>query len=62
MFSSIWSQHVTQTSKFPGADVKSGNIFCSQCDNFIYDAVLDSVFLNTVISAEEKQTRFQGTL
>lgn len=45
-----------------GVDVKSGSIFCSECDDFIYDAAVDNLNLLTVVSAEEKQTRFQGEL
>lgn len=43
-----------------GVDVKSGSIFCRECDDFIYDATMDSIYLSTVVSAEEKQTKFQG--
>jgi ubiquitin carboxyl-terminal hydrolase 22/27/51 len=43
-----------------GVDVKSGSIFCRECDDFVYDAAIDSIYLSTVVSAEEKQTKFQG--
>jgi len=43
-----------------GADVKTGAVFCRQCDNFIYDAKLDEIYLSTVVATEEKLTRFQG--
>ncbi|TFK34607.1 cysteine proteinase [Crucibulum laeve] len=41
------------------ADVKTGSVFCSECDDFIYDAKLDEIYLSAVILAEEKQTKFQ---
>lgn len=47
---------------FPGADVKSGSIFCFECRDFIYDAKVDELFLASVVSAEEQETRFQGSL
>lgn len=40
-------------------DVKSGSIFCTECDDFIYDAAMDGIYLSTVVSAEEKHTKFQ---
>jgi ubiquitin carboxyl-terminal hydrolase 22/27/51 len=43
-----------------GVDVKSGSIFCAECNDFIYDAEMDNICLSTVVSAEEKQTKFQG--
>ncbi|KZP22628.1 cysteine proteinase [Athelia psychrophila] len=40
-------------------DVKTGTIFCADCDDFIYDPAMESIHLSTVVSAEEKQTKFQ---
>lgn len=44
-----------------GADAKSGSIFCCDCDDFIYNVTVDAIYLSTVVSAEEKQSRFQGS-
>uniref|UniRef100_A0A0W0F2P4 Ubiquitin carboxyl-terminal hydrolase n=1 Tax=Moniliophthora roreri TaxID=221103 RepID=A0A0W0F2P4_MONRR len=44
---------------FPGVDAKSGAIFCSLCDDISYQATLDRMYLASVVSMEEKQTRFQ---
>ncbi|KAJ7692121.1 hypothetical protein B0H17DRAFT_1061969 [Mycena rosella] len=41
------------------ADVKSGSIFCFECRDFIYDAKVDELYLASVVSAEEQETRFQ---
>ncbi|KAF6756816.1 hypothetical protein DFP72DRAFT_963469, partial [Ephemerocybe angulata] len=41
------------------ADVKSGRVYCSLCDDFIYDPRMEDVYTRTIVSAEEKETRFQ---
>ncbi|KAJ6615868.1 hypothetical protein B0H10DRAFT_2039331 [Mycena sp. CBHHK59/15] len=41
------------------ADVKSGSIFCFECQDFIYDAKVDEMYLATLVTAEEEQTKFQ---
>jgi len=43
-----------------GADAKSGHVFCSECDDFIFDDILDELYLHTVVSVEERNTKFQG--
>jgi len=45
----------------PGADAKSGFVFCSECDDFIFDDTIDELYLSTVVSVEERNTKFQGT-
>jgi hypothetical protein len=45
-----------------GADIKTGAVFCRQCNDFIYDAKLDEIYVSTVVAAEEKLTKFQGEL
>jgi hypothetical protein len=45
---------------YPGVDTRSGTVFCADCDDFIYDATIDAVYLSTVILIEEQMTRFQG--
>jgi ubiquitin carboxyl-terminal hydrolase 22/27/51 len=42
-----------------GADIKTGAVFCRQCDNFIYDSKLDEIYMSIVVAAEEKLTKFQ---
>jgi len=43
-------------------DSKTGYLFCSLCDDFIYDGKVDEIHLAAVVSAEEKQTKFQSAL
>jgi hypothetical protein len=43
-----------------GADARTGYVYCSECDNFIYESALNNVFVSTALNAEEKHTRFQG--
>lgn len=46
---------------YSGADAKSGFIFCSECDDFIFDDTIDELYLTAVVSVEERNTKFQGT-
>ncbi|KAL0568143.1 hypothetical protein V5O48_013850 [Marasmius crinis-equi] len=39
-------------------DAKSGAIFCSQCGDMSYNATVDKMYLASVLSVEEKQTKF----
>lgn len=41
--------------RWTGVDVKSGSVYCSECNNFIYYSKLDALYLATVVAAEEKQ-------
>ena len=41
--------------RWTGVDVKSGSVYCSECNNFIYHSKLDALYLATVVAAEEKQ-------
>lgn len=43
-----------------GVDVKLGSVFCSECDDFVYDRTFDKIFHATVLDVEEKTTKFQG--
>lgn len=43
-----------------GVDVKLGSVFCSECDDFVYDGTFDGIFHATVLDVEEKTTKFQG--
>ncbi|KAL0945494.1 hypothetical protein HGRIS_000980 [Hohenbuehelia grisea] len=53
------SQHQADEGHLFSADVKTGSVFCTECDNFIIDSRVDQVYLNTVITAEEQQAQFQ---
>lgn len=44
-----------------GVDAKSGCVFCSECDDFIYDPSLTELYTSVVVSSEERYTTFQGT-
>ncbi|TFK73228.1 cysteine proteinase [Pluteus cervinus] len=53
------SNHLDESGHTLCADAKTGAVFCSKCDDFIYHATIDQVYLASVVTAEEKQTRFQ---
>ena len=44
----------------PGADPKTGRIFCSECDNFILNTAFEALFSVALLKAEEAETKFQG--
>jgi hypothetical protein len=44
-----------------GVDAKTGYVFCSECNDFIYHHQLEEIQLHATVSAEESMTRFQGT-
>ena len=50
------SSHILVT----GADIKSGAVFCRECNDFIYHPTLDETYVAALIAAEEKLTKFQG--
>ncbi|KAF8151031.1 hypothetical protein B0H34DRAFT_731104 [Crassisporium funariophilum] len=63
-YAGCWSdhhvvKHLRDTGHDFCVDPKSGYIFCSACDDFVYEARLEETYLTTVVTAEEKQTRFQ---
>ncbi|KAF8193361.1 hypothetical protein BJ912DRAFT_960846 [Pholiota molesta] len=51
--------HLRDTGHSFCADTKTGYLFCSECDDFIYDMKLDEMHLAAIVSAEEKQTKFR---
>ncbi|KAF9007408.1 cysteine proteinase [Cyathus striatus] len=53
------SSHLSDEGHTFCADVKSGSVFCSECDDFIYDPRIDDAYVTAVITAEERQTKFQ---
>lgn len=40
-------------------DVKSGCLFCIECNDFIFHETIDQLYTGSVLHAEEKATRFQ---
>jgi len=40
------------------ADVKSGSVYCVDCDNIIFDATFSDLYHNTILSVEERETYF----
>ncbi|KII89707.1 hypothetical protein PLICRDRAFT_685039 [Plicaturopsis crispa FD-325 SS-3] len=62
--SGCWSdghivEHLNDAGHVLCADSKSGSIYCSTCDDFIYDPTMDETYLTTTVAYEEKQTKFQ---
>jgi ubiquitin carboxyl-terminal hydrolase 22/27/51 len=41
--------------------VKTGAIFCFECHDFIHHSKVDELYLAATVTAEEQQTRFQGS-
>ena len=41
-----------------GLDVKSGAVFCSVCEEFIFDGALDKLYRSTRLVVEAKETHF----
>ncbi|KAF8629978.1 hypothetical protein AX17_005543 [Amanita inopinata Kibby_2008] len=63
-YTGCWSDshvatHLKDASHLFCADAKSGSVYCSECDSFIYDATLSNTYSSTVLSTEEKHTKFQ---
>ncbi|KAI0058599.1 cysteine proteinase [Artomyces pyxidatus] len=63
-YAGCWKdEHVTEHMKDEDhtfcVDVKLGAVFCIDCDDFIYEPDLESLFHATVLSVEERGTRFQ---
>lgn len=44
-----------------GVEARTGFLYCSACNDFIYDAELEERYFATILSAEEKLTKFRGT-
>ena len=42
--------------------MKSGSIFCSECDNLIHDKTMEEIYHSVTLIAEEKETHFTGKL
>ncbi|KAL1949431.1 hypothetical protein VTO73DRAFT_8312 [Trametes versicolor] len=52
-------QHLQDTGHDFCADVKTGYVFCIECDDFVYDGTFNRLFRATSIAAEEKATAFE---
>ncbi|KAG5636226.1 hypothetical protein H0H81_008733 [Sphagnurus paluster] len=53
------TQHLEEEEHGFCIDAKTGSVFCLQCNDFIFDTTLHEVYLSALISAEERQTKFQ---
>lgn len=63
-FAGCWSEgHITNHLKETGhtfcTDTKSGSVFCSECEDFVFDDTIDELYLAAVLSVEEQSTKFQ---
>jgi ubiquitin carboxyl-terminal hydrolase 22/27/51 len=56
--SRITSERVANNRRI-GADAKTGAVFCVECNDFVYDRELEETRRAAVLSAEERETRFQ---
>ena len=45
-----------------GTDVKTGYVFCIECEDFVYDSTFERLQKLTKLAEEEKATVFEGTL
>ncbi|KAH6909348.1 hypothetical protein BKA70DRAFT_1400237 [Coprinopsis sp. MPI-PUGE-AT-0042] len=53
------AEHLRNTEHRFFADVKTGAVYCSECEDFIYDSTMDELRADAIVEAEEKHTRFQ---
>ncbi|KAG1830548.1 hypothetical protein EV424DRAFT_1578450, partial [Suillus variegatus] len=65
-YAGCWSgghitDHLKETVHTFCVDAKSGSVFCSECDDFVFDDTIDDLYLSTVLSVEEQKTKFQGS-
>ncbi|KAH9945406.1 cysteine proteinase [Epithele typhae] len=51
--------HLQDTGHDFCADVKTGNVYCVECDDFIYDRTINRQYASVTLSAEEKASQFQ---
>ncbi|KAF5379838.1 hypothetical protein D9615_005767 [Tricholomella constricta] len=63
-YTGCWSeghvlQHLEEEDHPFCVDAKTGSVFCLQCHDFIYDSGLNEVYTASLVTAEEKQTKFQ---
>ncbi|KAI0635856.1 cysteine proteinase [Trametes polyzona] len=52
-------QHLADTGHDFCADVKTGYVFCIECDDFVYDITFHRLYKTTTIAVEEKATAFE---
>ncbi|KAJ8692497.1 hypothetical protein PTI98_009803 [Pleurotus ostreatus] len=51
--------HLAETGHLLCADAKTGAVFCSACNNFVYDPRLDAIHVSTTVSVAERQAKYQ---
>ncbi|KAI9057312.1 cysteine proteinase [Trametes sanguinea] len=52
-------QHLQDTGHDFCADVRTGYVFCIECDDFVYDSTFNRLFKLVNLAEEEKETAFQ---
>ncbi|KZT02572.1 cysteine proteinase [Laetiporus sulphureus 93-53] len=62
-FSGCWNnghvkEHLQESVHNYCADARTGSVFCSACDDFVYDDALYGAFVSAMRAAEEKSTSF----
>ncbi|KDR78670.1 hypothetical protein GALMADRAFT_244157 [Galerina marginata CBS 339.88] len=65
-YTGCWQDgHVVQHLKEAGhqfcVDAKTGSLFCTECDDFVYDAKVERIHLAATVSAEEKLPKYQAS-
>ncbi|KIY72161.1 cysteine proteinase [Cylindrobasidium torrendii FP15055 ss-10] len=62
-FTACWGDHMLDHLDNTGhafcVDVKSGQVYCDQCEDFIYHPMLDTIYLAATSKAEQKETPFK---
>lgn len=44
----------------PAVDIRSGSLYCSGCEDIIYDQTFDDLHHSTLLAEEENATKFQS--
>ncbi|KAI0033090.1 cysteine proteinase [Vararia minispora EC-137] len=53
-----FTEHLMDEGHGFGVDTNSGAVFCIECDDFIYEQSLDTLYRNTVLTTDERNTHF----
>ncbi|VDC04805.1 unnamed protein product [Peniophora sp. CBMAI 1063] len=62
-FAACWqdehiSEHLADEIHYFGVDTNTGAVFCSECDDFIYEPTLDTAYKRTLLAVDEKNAHF----
>ncbi|KAL6298643.1 cysteine proteinase [Sparassis latifolia] len=52
-------QHLQETNHKFCVDAKTGSVYCSECNDFVYDSRISHAYFSAAIAAEERNTSFQ---